>query len=151
MKCKNCGHVLTIIDVKDKEITYRHKRSNHSFYCPCKKPEPGYKKVTIIANIYYKLMDCCFSFSDGFSSADVISVFCEKYPQDWNTIEKRFGKGGKKSGRQYTSNVYIGQMLKHLSEKKRIRFEGFKKNAPEWWGNPSIAHYTVLEVQPTDF
>jgi len=33
-RCKNCGHLILITNEGCK-----HKQSNHSFYCPCRKPE----------------------------------------------------------------------------------------------------------------
>jgi len=34
VRCKNCGHLILLTDEG-----YKHKQSNHSFYCPCRKPE----------------------------------------------------------------------------------------------------------------
>ena len=40
-KCKNCGHIIWIDDEANKgNAVYKHKLSNHSMYCPCRKPEP---------------------------------------------------------------------------------------------------------------
>lgn len=34
VRCKNCWHLVIFEDEKVK-----HKQSNHSMYCPCRKPE----------------------------------------------------------------------------------------------------------------
>jgi hypothetical protein len=34
LRCKSCGHLMIVDDGK-----LRHKQSNHSMYCPCRKPE----------------------------------------------------------------------------------------------------------------
>jgi len=34
LRCKNCGHLVFVEDAK-----LKHKQSNHSMYCPCRKPE----------------------------------------------------------------------------------------------------------------
>ncbi len=97
--------------------------------------------MTIIVDIYNKLLDCSRGFSGEFTTANIIDVFSKKYCQEWDSLEKRFGKGGKGSGRYYTSNVYIGQMLERFVKTKELRSKGFKKDAPKGWGNPEIAHY----------
>lgn len=96
--------------------------------------------MTIIQDIYNKLMDCCSQFSSSFTTADVIESFSQRYQQDWNDIQRRFGEGGEGNGRYYTSNVYVGQMLWRLSKKGRIQFVEFQ-DAPRGWGNPVIALY----------
>jgi hypothetical protein len=34
MRCRNCGHLITKTNNQ-----LHHKLSNHSMYCPCRKPE----------------------------------------------------------------------------------------------------------------
>jgi len=36
-RCKGCGHLI-----HRTSEGYKHKQSNHSFYCPCRKPEIGW-------------------------------------------------------------------------------------------------------------
>jgi len=37
-RCRNCGHLLNTTNEN-----LKHKQPNHSFYCPCRKPENGWQ------------------------------------------------------------------------------------------------------------
>lgn len=96
--------------------------------------------MTVIQDIYNKLMDCCIGFSTPFTTADVIERFSQKYEEDWNNLEKKYGEGGEGCGRYFTAHVYIGQMLRRLSDQSKIKSLDFT-DAPKGWGNPVIALY----------
>jgi hypothetical protein len=97
--------------------------------------------MSIIVDIYDKLLICCEQFSNNFTTADVIEVFRQRHPKDWDLLQQMYGKGGKGNGNNYSPYVYIGQMLGRMSRRKIIVFRSWAK-APEGWGNGVIMEFS---------
>jgi len=91
--------------------------------------------MTVINDIYNKLMSCTRQFQNQFTTVDVIEIFKRRYPPDWNALQQRYGRGGRGCGRRFTPNNYIALRLKYMSKIGMIRHEGFER-APKGWGKP---------------
>jgi len=100
--------------------------------------------MTVIDNIFDKVTRCIQQLGDQFTTYDVIQVFRQRYPNDWSTLEQKYGRGGRGSGRFYTSHNYIASRLVNLSKPtgrrpnpliKQLKFQ----SAPIDWGNLVIA------------
>ena len=76
-----------------------------------------------------------------FNTKDFIDLYKREFPQEWETIFRKYGAGGEGQGKSYTSHNYIGQQLSKLV-REGFLLTGFE-DAPEGWGNALITVWTL--------
>lgn len=82
-----------------------------------------------------------------FTTADFVDHFRRTKPALWQELEARQGKGGKGNGHRTTIYTYLGQSLGRLARAGRLTALGYKRDAPDGWGNPWIAHWSMVSVE----
>jgi len=75
-----------------------------------------------------------------FTTQDFILQFRVNYPDDWNLLQERYGRGGSGGGTRYSANSYIALRLYDRQSRNELILSGYEQS-PEGWGNEVIARW----------
>lgn len=80
--------------------------------------------------------------SEPFSTLDFIEEFTPLFPETWEQLLDKYGKGGQGAGSYYTVYSYVAQQLGVLANQGIIERLGYRP-APDSWGNRIIMYWGV--------
>ncbi|RZB37140.1 MAG: 5-methylcytosine-specific restriction enzyme A [Desulfobacteraceae bacterium Eth-SRB2] len=94
----------------------------------------------------FQLLEVANTFNDEpFSTYDFILGIQNMFPEEWESLEEKYGAGGKGAGTHYSAYSRSSQYLNKLSNHEQLYKLNYRKS-PEGWGSYVIRYWCTQDI-----